>query len=214
MEEAEIANDGNARWRSDPDVLMMERLREGEMEAFQVLYRKYHDAIARFAVRFLRSRDRGDEIAQVVFLRLFRARERYRPTARFATFLYRIAKNTCLNELRRIQRAGEVESLDIGNPGGPSFIDQVADMVSPNPVHRLVYREAATEMIEVLGRLPENQRRALLLRRLDGFSYREIADSLDSSTSAVKSLVFRATATLRRDLAEALETPVSEVTRR
>ena len=204
MEEAEIAIDAATRWRSDPDVQAMERLRDGETDAFQVLFTKYHDAIARFACRFLQSPARADEVAQTVFLRLYRARERYRPTARFRTFLYRIATNVCLNEIRRLERSKETESLDMWIASGPSFVDRLADTNSPAPVDRILGREAATAMIEVLKRLPANQRKALLLRRLDGFSYREIADSLDSSTAAAKSLVFRATATLRKDLAEVL----------
>ncbi len=204
MEEAEIANDAAARWRSDPDVQAMERFRDGETDAFQVLFSKYHEAIARFACRFLKSPARADEIAQTVFLRLFRAKERYQPTAQFKTFLYRIATNVCLNELRRFERSKEIESLDMWIASGPSFVDRLADTSSPAPVQCLLGREAATAMIEVVKRLPANQRRALLLRRLEGLSYREIADSLDSSTAAVKSLVFRATATLRKDLAEVL----------
>ena len=204
MEEAEIANDAVARWRSDPDVQAMERFRDGETDAFQILFSKYHDAIARFACRFLQSSARADEVAQTVFLRLVRARRRYRPTAQFKTFLYRIATNVCLNELRRFERSKEIESLDMWIASGPSFVDRLADTSSPAPMERVLGREAATAMIEVLKRLPSKQREALLLRRLDGFSYREIADSLDSSTAAVKSLVFRATATLRKDLAEVL----------
>jgi RNA polymerase sigma-70 factor, ECF subfamily len=200
--ETEIANVDATRWRSDPDVLTMERLRDGETDAFQVLFSKYHDAIARFADRFLHSSDRADEVAQTVFLRLFHARRRYRPTARFTTFLYRIATNVCLNEIRRFDRSKEFESLDAKTAGGSSFLDQVVDASSPGPVQWLVCREAATEMIEVLERLPSKQRRALLLKRVEGYSLRDVADSLETSTDAVKSLIFRATATLRRELAE------------
>ena len=78
------------------------------------------------------------------------------------------------------------------------------DTDSPGPAQRLACREAATEIIKVLKRLPSDQRRALLLSRVDGFSYREVADSLDSSIGGVKSLIYRATAPLRRDLAEIL----------
>lgn len=74
---------GATSWRSDPDVLIMERLRDGDMDAFHVLFSKYNDAIARFAYRFLHSTDRAAEAAQTVFVRLFRARKRYQPNARF-----------------------------------------------------------------------------------------------------------------------------------
>lgn len=206
VEVAEKPNDDATSWRMDPNVVTMERLRDGDMEAFQVLFSKYSGAVTEFAYRFLRSHDRAEEIAQVVFLQLFRARERYQPKARFATFLYRITTNLCLNELRRFDYSGKIESLDAtGDPSdGSSFADRLVDTDSPGPARRLACREAATEIIKVLKRLPSDQRRALLLSRVDGFSYREVADSLDSSIGGVKSLIYRATATLRRDLAEIL----------
>jgi RNA polymerase sigma-70 factor (ECF subfamily) len=194
-----------ASWRKDPDVIAMERLRDGDMEAFGVLFKKYSGAIANFAYRFLRSRDRAEEVAQTVFLQLFRARERYQPKARFATFLYRIATNLCLNEIRRVDYSGKIESLDVtDDPDGPSLADRLADTDSAGPAERLACREAATEINKVLKGLPSNQRMALLLSRVEGFSYREVADTLDSTTGAVKSLIFRATVALRRDLAEIL----------
>jgi RNA polymerase sigma-70 factor (ECF subfamily) len=196
-----------ASCRADPDVVAMERVRDGDTDAFQVLFSKYSSAIVKFAYRFLGSRDRAEEVAQTAFLQLYRARKRYQPKARFATYLYRIAANLCLNELRRFEYSGKIESLDTSD--GPdldstSFADRLPDHDSPGPADRLVCREVATEVKKVLEQLPPNQRMALLLSRVDGFSYEEVADSLDTSVSAVKSLVFRATATLRRDLAELL----------
>jgi RNA polymerase sigma factor (sigma-70 family) len=131
VEVAAEPNDDATFWRMDPNVVTMERLRDGDMEAFQVLFSRYN----------------GD---------------------------------------------------------GSSFADRLVDSDSPGPAQRLAYRKAATEIIEVLKRLPSNQRMALLLSRVDGFSYQEVADSLDSSVGAVKSLICRATATLRKDLADIL----------
>jgi RNA polymerase sigma-70 factor, ECF subfamily len=209
VEVAGEPNDDATSWRMDPNVVTMERLRDGDMEAFQVLFSKYSGPIAKYAYRFLRSRDRAEEVAQTVFLQLFRARKRYQPKARFVTFLYRIATNLCLNEVRRFDYSGKIESLDVtddadSNGDGCSFGDRLVDSDSPGPAQRLAYRNAATEIIEVLKRLPSNQRMALLLSRVDGFSYQEVADSLDSSVGAVKSLICRATATLRKDLTHIL----------
>jgi RNA polymerase sigma-70 factor, ECF subfamily len=192
-------------WRADPDVVLMESVRDGDIEAFQVLFNKYSGAIVKFAYRFLGTRDRAEEVAQTAFLQLFRARKRYKPRARFATFLYRIAANLCLNELRRFDYSGKIESIDV--PDGPDsssgmISERLPDNDTPGPAQRLACREAATEVKKVLEGLPPNQRMALLLSRVDGFSYQEVANSLDTSVSAVKSLIFRATATLRRDLAE------------
>jgi RNA polymerase sigma-70 factor (ECF subfamily) len=194
-------------WRADPDVVAMERVRDGDIEAFQVLFNKYSGAIVKFAYRFLGSRDRAEEVAQTAFLQLYRARTRYQPKARFATFLYRIAANLCLNELRRFEYSGKIESLDTSDEseaGNASLADRLPDHDSPGPAQRLACREVATEVKKVLQRLPPNQRMALLLARVDGFSYQEVAENLDTSVSAVKSLIFRATETLRRDLGELL----------
>jgi RNA polymerase sigma-70 factor, ECF subfamily len=205
--ERERSKSDSASWRADPDVVTMERVRDGDTDAFQVLFSKYSSAIVKFAYRFLGSRDRAEEVAQTAFLQLYRARKRYQPKARFATYLYRIAANLCLNELRRFDYSGKIESLDTSDDldlDSTSFADRLPDHDSPGPADRLVCREVATEVKKVLEQLPPNQRMALLLSRVDGFSYQEVADSLDTSVSAVKSLVFRATATLRRDLAELL----------
>jgi RNA polymerase sigma-70 factor (ECF subfamily) len=206
VEVAEEPNDDATSWRMDPNVVTMERLRDGDMEAFQVLFSKYSGAIAKYAYNLLGSRDRAEEVAQTVFLQLFRARKRYQPKARFVTFLYRITTNLCLNELRRFDYSGKIESLDVtddadSNGDGSSFADRLVDSDSPGPAQRLAYRKAATEIIVVLKRLPSNQRMALLRSREDGFSYQEVADS---SVGAVKSLICRATATLRKDLADIL----------
>jgi RNA polymerase sigma-70 factor (ECF subfamily) len=196
-----------ASWRLDPDVVAMERVRDGDMEAFQVLFTKYSGAIVKFAYRFLGSRDRAEEVAQTAFLQLYRARKRYKPKARFATFLYRIAANLCLNELRRFDYSGKIESLDTpdeSESGNASFADRLPDHDNPGPAQRLACREVAAEVKKVLKHLPPNQRMALLLSRVDGFSYQEVAENLDTSVSAVKSLIFRATETLRRNLGELL----------
>ena len=210
VEVSATPNDGACSWRMDPNVVTMERLRDGDMDAFQVLFDQYSAAIANFAYGFLGSRDRAEEVAQTAFLQLFRARRRYQPKARFTTFLYRIAANLCLNELRRFDYSGKIESLDLTDSTDPdgthrSFEDErlVGDD-SPGPPQRLAWREAATEIMKVLQRLPSSQRMALLLSRVEGFSYQEVADSLNSSIGAVKSLIYRATVTLRRELGEIL----------
>src|ERR1051325_8510076 len=155
-----------AAWRADPDVVLMERVREGDMEAFQVLFTKYSGALVKFAYRFLGSRDRAEEVAQTAFLQLFRARKRYKPKARFATFLYRITSNLCLNELRRFDYSGKIDSLDIPedpDSAGASYAERLPDPDTPGPAQRLVCREIAAEVKKVLKNLPPNPRMAVLL---------------------------------------------------
>lgn len=205
---ARKSNDDAASWRSDPDVRTMERLSAGDLDAFQSLYNKYSVAVTRFAYGYLHSAHRAEEVSQTVFLQIFRTRERYRPKARFATFLYRITTNFCLNEIRRFDhsRVEALEAPDAPDTKGHRRVhaSRWADNHSPGPVRSLAGREAITELGKVLRRLPSNQRTALLLSRVDGLTHREVAENMDSSTASVKSLVFRATATLKKDLADVL----------
>jgi RNA polymerase sigma-70 factor, ECF subfamily len=171
-----------ALWRADPDVVLMERVRDGDMEAFQVLFTKYSDSLVKFAYRFLGSRARGEEVAQTTLLQLFRARGRYKPKARFATFLYRIASNLCLNEIRRFAYSGKLDSLDVpgdADSDGASYADRLPDDNNPGPARQLACREIASQVKKVLEKLPPGQRMALLLSRVDGFSYQEVADTRD-----------------------------------
>lgn len=199
----EEAQDEATAWRSDPDVLLMEEVRGGDLEAFDVLFRKFSSSVVKLAYQFVRSRERAEELAQTVFLQLYRARDRYEPRARFLTYLYRITTNVCLNELRRREYSATIESLDAPiDDGGGSMPapSRIPDETSVDPVQHLSGVEVAGEVQRVLERLPLNQRTAFLLGRVDGMSYREVADTLGISVSAVKSLIFRATTTLRGEL--------------
>ena len=193
-----------ASWRADPDVQLMEKVREEDLEAFEALFRKYSGSVVKLAYQFVHSRERAEELAQTVFLQLYRARHRYEARARFLTYLYRITTNVCLNELRRREYSAMIESLDAptddGNGNSVPTPSRIPDGLSPDPVEHLVGVEMAAEVRKVLEQLPLNQRAAFLLGRVDGLSYRDVADSLQTSVSAVKSLIFRATSTLRHEL--------------
>ncbi|MBI3766984.1 MAG: sigma-70 family RNA polymerase sigma factor [Deltaproteobacteria bacterium] len=190
---------------SDPDVQLMLRLRAGDAGAFRELFEKHSRAIVNFAYNFVGSRPRAEELAQDVFLQVYRAAARYEPNAKFTTWLYRIATNACLNEVRRPERRYRTRSLERETDDSRDR----TEIFLPDPTalpgeSALAGRELEAKIREVLGTLPENQRAALVLSRVDGLSYREVADALECSESAVKSLVFRATATLRRELEEYL----------
>jgi RNA polymerase sigma factor (sigma-70 family) len=190
---------------SDPDVQRMLRVREGDGAAFRELFEKHSRAIVNFAYHFVGNRPRAEEIAQDVFLQIHRASGRYEPTAKFTTWLYRIATNACLNEVRRPEhrhprRSIEHEPDDERKRAEIAFADPTA---VPGD-SALAGRELEAKIHEVLEDLPPNQRAALLMSRVDGMSYLEVADALETTESAVKSLVFRATATMRKELAEFL----------
>jgi len=190
---------------SDPDVQLMLRVREGDADAFRELFEKHKRAIVNFAYHFIGNRQRAEEIAQDVFLQIYRAAVRYEPTAKFTTWLYRIATNACLNEVRRPEHRHPKRPLEHQQDDDRKR----AEIAFPDPTavpgdSALAGRELEAKIHEVLEDLPPNQRAALLMSRVDGLSYLEVADALDTTESAVKSLVFRATATMRKALAEFL----------
>jgi RNA polymerase sigma-70 factor (ECF subfamily) len=205
-----VSTKGNAAseggWRSDPDVALMERVRDGgDAGAFRQLFGKHSDAVVNFANRFVNNRSRAEELTQDAFLQIYRARSRYQPKARFTTYLYRVVTNLCLNELRRFDYQGKTEPLE-GRPleNGEEGIRELADQDIPDAEDRLAGVETGTRIQKVLDRLPANQKSALLLSRVEGLSYQEVAECLETTESAVKSLIFRATQTLREELADLL----------
>ena len=194
-----------AGWRDDPDVDLMQRVRDGDAVAFRELFAKYSEAVVNFAYRFVNSRPRAEELAQDAFLQIYRARARYEAKARFTTYLYRVVTNLCLNELRRFDYQGKTEPLE-GRPleNGEEGSRELPDRSLPEIEDLLAGAETGVRIKKVLDRLPPNQKSALLLSRVEGLSYQEVAECLEITESAVKSLIFRATQTLREELADLL----------
>ena len=180
----------------DPDAALMLAFQQGDEGAFRTLYQRHARAMFTLCHSFVRDVARAEELAQDVFLNVYRARDRYRPTARFKTFLYRIASNHCLNELRRGGHAGRAAAAGEAPPD-PDGLPSAA--AGPEEIVRARALEAAFR--ELLARLPERQRAALVLCRLDGLSYEEIAQVLEVTVPAVKSLVHRATVAAAEALA-------------
>jgi RNA polymerase sigma-70 factor, ECF subfamily len=193
-------------WRSDPDVALMQRVRGGDTAAFRELFAKYAEAVVNFAFRFVNNRHRAEELTQDAFLQIYRARARYEPKARFSTYLYRVVTNLCLNELRRFEYHGRTEPLEGKRlPDGEEGTRELPDEEIPAIEDRLAGVETGVRIQKVLDKLPPNQKSALLLSRVEGLSYQEVAECLETTESAVKSLIFRATQTLREELADLLK---------
>jgi RNA polymerase sigma-70 factor (ECF subfamily) len=185
----------------DPDSGLMLRVREGDREAFRALFDKYSRGVARFAANFTGIPARGEELAQEVFLQVYRARDRYEPRAKFSTWLYTIAHNLCLNEVRRFDYRGRIETLDRDDdPDAPSRPLEIADPGASDGEATASGREMEARLRELVAGLPESQRTALILSRVDELRYQEIGEILDCSEQAVKSLIFRATRTLKEGL--------------
>ena len=178
----------------DPDAALMLAFQRGDESAFRALYERHARAMVGYCHRFVKDAARAEELAQDVFVKLYRASHRYSPSARFKTFLYRVATNHCLNELRRGVYAALPAGPELDEDGRPQAPDLDA-LPSPDasPHQALEAARLSGAVGRLLDGLPEKQRAAFVLCRFEGLSYEEIAETLETSVSAVKSLVHRAT---------------------
>ena len=184
----------------DPDATLMVAFRGGDESAFRALFEKHGRAMAAFCNRFVRDPARAEELAQDVFLKVYRSAAAYEPTARFSTFLYRVATNHCLNEVRRAARDPRAGADPRGGDAGALDPDALPS-AGASPEDEATGRALARAVERLLERLPENQRAALVLCRFQGLSYDEIAEVLGVTVPAVKSLVHRATVAAAEALA-------------
>lgn len=197
-----------SRHRSDPGAALMLRFQTGDRTAFDELVRVYQDTVYAFLYRFRGREDGVEDLAQEVFLRVFRARDRYQPDAKFSTWLYRIACNLCINEARDRK---EARSLDAGSDGsgeGKSRAMRVADEKAGAPSSAIEQQEMVRAVRASLEKLPENQRAAVLLSQYHEMSYRDVGESLGISEKAVKSMMARAREQMRKKLLPFLQEEV------
>lgn len=178
------------------DVALMARIGAGDHAAFRALVERHQDAIVGTVARMLGNPADAEDIAQQVFLRIWRHAKRYRPEAKFTTYLFTITRNLVFNETRRRSRRKEV-SVDEREE---AFHLQVVAEPARQPDAELLQAELQRAVDAAIAELPEAQRMAVVLRRYEQMPYEEIAEVLKLSLSAVKSLLFRARATLRESL--------------
>jgi len=186
------------------DARLMGALQRGDESAFTALVDRHRERVFRLACRYLGDENAAEDLAQESFLRVYRARHSWRPEAKFSTWLYRVTANACLNELRSRRTRRAVESTAPAVPGDGATPD-AADPKAEGPGEALVRKETAERVREAVARLPEDQRLAVVLSKYEGLSYRELADAMDRSVPAVKSLLVRARENLRTDLADYLD---------
>jgi RNA polymerase sigma-70 factor, ECF subfamily len=182
----------------DPDVELMLRVRDGDGASFGVLLEKHRSPVVHFLYRMVLNQAVAEELAQEVFLRVYRSRASYEPTAKFTTWLFRIATHLALNSLRDGKHERLEERLD--DTSGDLPMRQLADR-QPSVEQVLVYRTRLDEVRRAVAALPEKQRAAVLMHKYREMEYSQIAGVLGCSESAVKSLLFRAYETLRARLA-------------
>jgi len=166
---------------SDPDVQLMLAFRAGDDSAFDGLFRRWAGPLLRYLERMVGDVGTAEELVQETFFRVYRARERYEPRARFSTWLYRIGTNLALNELKRPRRRG---------PHDGEGIEEIHSGATPTD-DLVGARRIGSEMERELALLPERQRMALWLSAVDGHSYAEVATILDTTEKSVKALVHR-----------------------
>ncbi|HUB17320.1 MAG TPA: RNA polymerase sigma factor [Acidobacteriaceae bacterium] len=194
-----------AEWRSMTDAEIMLRVREGDDVGFNFLIEKYRKPIMNFMYRMVHNQAVAEELAQEVFLRVYRSRQTYRAEAKFTTWLYRIATNLGVNHARdtKHERAAQTIYLDQPDPETGTTPD-VADM-HPGAEEEMVKDERMKAIRKHVMALPERQRTAVLMHKYQGMDYKEIGAVLRLSESATKSLLFRAYQTLRERLKEFVE---------
>jgi RNA polymerase sigma-70 factor (ECF subfamily) len=180
------------------DAQLMLRVREGDETSFALLLERHRMPVVHFLFRMVQNQAVSEELAQEVFLRVYRSRESYEPTARFTTWLFRIATHLALNWIRDRRKERGQESLD--REVGEGMEPQVPD-ARPSVEQDLLRRARAAEIRRAVEELPEKQRAAVLMHKYEGLDYRHIAQVLRCSESALKSLLFRAYQTLRVRLA-------------
>jgi RNA polymerase sigma-70 factor, ECF subfamily len=191
-----------ALYESLTDAEVMLRAGSDDTAAFEYLAVKFHRPMIAFMYRMVRNQALAEELAQEVFLRVYRSRKSYAAEAKFTTWLYRIATNLAVNHARdhQVERSGKVVSIDEPDDETGVTLD-VADSTL-NAEQQILRRERMEAIKKHVTALPEKQRAAVLMHKYDGMDYREIAAVLKLSESATKSLLFRAYEALRERLKE------------
>lgn len=177
----------------DEDAALMQEVARGDRKAFAKLFDRHHAGVVRFAWRFVGTKAQAEELAQDIFLKLFRSAGSYQPSAKFKTYLYRIATNHCLNA-----RRGPAAKLEV-------TVDQEQRPLEPlgsatTPGESLEGKQLELAVGRALSAMSERERAAFCMCRFEGLAYKEIAVALEATEAAVKSLIHRATLTVAKHL--------------
>ena len=191
---------------SQTDEALMSRVAAGHHDAFEVLLNRYERELVTFCYSFIQNREQARDLAQEVFLRVYRSAPRYKPVARFTTWLYRIAANLCINESKknRLRRSLRLDDPAGPDPDGTRIIERMA---SPEgaPPSEAELREGSEIIGRAIDALPDDQRATLVMVEYHGLPYRDIAEILGISVSAVKMRVKRGRESLRAALRLSLD---------
>ena len=186
--------------QDDEDVRLMRLVSTGDTQAFEELIERHQSLVAGTVARMLGSNSEVEDIAQQVFIRVWKSAGRYTPRAKFTTWLLKITRNLVFNELRRTRRRAQVPIQT--EPDAEEI--PLKDETNPTPDASLLENELQEAIEKAITELPERQRMALVLRRYEELNYEQIAEILDLSVPAVKSILFRARTELRAQLSKYL----------
>jgi len=186
--------------QSDADVML--RVKAGDQSAFEYLVHKYRRPMVSFMYRMAHNSAAAEDLAQEVFLRVYRSRETYEPSAKFSTWLYRIATNLAVNHARDTRHERPEVQVSLDEPDEESGTTLELPDASLNAEQQIVRRERLLAIRKKVEALPEQQRLAVIMHKYQQMDYRQIAEVLNKSESATKSLLFRAYETLREQLKE------------
>jgi RNA polymerase sigma-70 factor (ECF subfamily) len=185
----------------DPDARLMIQVKQGDESAFEELVARYQNRVLTVLFNAIGNREEAEDLTQEVFLRIFRARHGYHPSAKFSTWLFTITNNLALNA-RRSRRARRVVAIESGESGplGPRPQEQLVVEKSPTASGQLHASEVAEMVREAVAKLDERQRMAVLLNKFEDLPYAEIAHIMGTTPKAIKSLLSRARTNLREML--------------
>ncbi len=201
-----VSNGMEAVSAPDLDAQLMLRVREGDNDSFRLLLDKHRNPLVHFLQRMVQDSGVSEELAQEVFLRIYKSRETYEASAKFTTWMFRIASRVALNWLRDEKHERAAERLDgprngqkQGSDRGELPVREVRDL-RPTAEQEMLYENRLREIRTSIEALPAKQRAAVLMHKYEEMDYSQIAHALECSESAVKSLLFRAYETLRARL--------------
>lgn len=184
------------------DEELMSRYAEGDAEAFDILFQRHKGSVYAFIRRFMASSDLADDLFQTVFMRIIQCRQRYRPTAKFSTWLFTITRSVCIDAMRKRKRMNRFLLIPIATEPNEEEEAVVAISQGPSPRQILQENEMQRVLEEVIATLPEEQREVLLLREMTALTFAEIGEMIGCPVNTVKSRMHYALLALRRELTE------------
>ena len=181
----------------DDDVELLLRFKYGDISSYEELLDKYQSPIINFLYRITGDKTEAEDLAQEVFLKVYNSRVKYTPRAKFSTWIYTIAKNTALNEIRRKKGIFHLFKKDLNKEGAE---EEIPDNRNPSVLNELEKKDVEKIVKNEINSLPQNQKITVILSKYDNLSYEEIAQVMNCSVSSVKSLLNRAKISLKGKL--------------